>query len=215
MATADPSALHGHPMDDPYLSSASASPHSSIHEFDAIDSAHSSPVIVPTQAPYYRPGSSSGLHHPAAFLNPHASLPVMHTDDAASKETQYLRRRCFNCHTTEPPSWRRSTLNPGKIVCNKCGLYERTHLRPRPHRFDELRAGSKARKAAAAKAAPSPNGSPKAKLEGIKKEPNEGEYGFSRRRGRSMRPQFAPSFTGLTNDFSHCRFSYFGRKQWN
>ncbi|KAJ7688685.1 hypothetical protein B0H17DRAFT_897758, partial [Mycena rosella] len=63
-----------------------------------------------------------------------------HTDDAASKETQYLRRRCFNCHTTEPPSWRRSTLNPGKIVCNKCGLYERTHLRARPLRFDELRA---------------------------------------------------------------------------
>jgi GATA-binding protein len=177
IATADPTALHGHPMEDPYLSSASASPHSSIHEFESVDSAHSSPVIVPTQAPFYgRPGSSSGLpHHPAAFMNPHASLPVMHTDDAASKETQYLRRRCFNCHTTEPPSWRRSTLNPGKIVCNKCGLYERTHLRPRPHRFDELRAGSKARKAAAAaKVAPSPNGSPKAKIDGIKKEPTEG-----------------------------------------
>jgi len=106
-------------------------------------------------------------------MSAHASLPVMHTDDAASKETQYLRRRCFNCHTTEPPSWRRSTLNPGKIVCNKCGLYERTHLRPRPHRFDELRAGSKARKAAA-KVATSPNMSPKSKIEGIKKEPNDG-----------------------------------------
>lgn len=33
-------------------------------------------------------------------------------------------------------------------VCNKCGLYERTHLRARPHRFDELRASNKARKAA-------------------------------------------------------------------
>lgn len=81
------------------------------------------------------------------YISPHTGLPVQHTDDAASKETQYLRRRCFNCHTTEPPSWRRSTLNPGKIVCNKCGLYERTHLRPRPLRFDELRAGNKARKA--------------------------------------------------------------------
>lgn len=171
---ADPSALHGHSMDDHYLSSASASPHSSIHEFDSVDSAHSSPVIVPTQAPFYRSNSSGGIHphhHHASYMNPHASLPVMHTDDAASKETQYLRRRCFNCHTTEPPSWRRSTLNPGKIVCNKCGLYERTHLRPRPHRFDELRAGSKARKAAKVT---SPSGSPKAKLEGIKKEPNEG-----------------------------------------
>ncbi|KAJ7778535.1 hypothetical protein B0H16DRAFT_1230021, partial [Mycena metata] len=63
-----------------------------------------------------------------------------HTDDAASKATQYLRRQCFTCHTTEASSWRRSTLNPGKIVCNKCGLYERTHLRARPLRFDELRA---------------------------------------------------------------------------
>ncbi|KAF8524759.1 hypothetical protein JB92DRAFT_2879178 [Gautieria morchelliformis] len=163
--SADPSALHGH-LDDPYMSSNSASPHSSIHEFDA-ESAHPSPVIVPTQAPFYRPNQ-----HPATFINPHASLPVMHTDDAASKETQYLRRRCFNCHTTEPPSWRRSTLNPGKIVCNKCGLYERTHLRPRPHRFDELRAGSKARKAA--KVAASPNASPKSKHDSIKKEPHEG-----------------------------------------
>ncbi|KAF8592578.1 hypothetical protein K439DRAFT_1643677 [Ramaria rubella] len=176
--SADPSALHGHPMDDPYLSSASASPHSSIHEFES-DSSRSSPVIVPTQSPFYR--SNGPMQHAPAYLNPHAALPVMHTDDAASKETQYLRRRCFNCHTTEPPSWRRSTLNPGKIVCNKCGLYERTHLRPRPHRFDELRAGSKARKAA--KVAPSPNGSPKSKQDGIKKEPSDGDYDLAQRRG--------------------------------
>ncbi|KAG9040170.1 hypothetical protein FRB95_000099 [Tulasnella sp. JGI-2019a] len=64
--------------------------------------------------------------------------PTMYTSDAASKETLQLRRRCFNCHATKPPSWRRSTLHPGKIVCNKCGLYERTHSRPRPHRFDGL-----------------------------------------------------------------------------
>ncbi|KAJ7044882.1 hypothetical protein C8F04DRAFT_1174630 [Mycena alexandri] len=104
------------------------------------------------------------MHHPHNGMHlggghnvgyPPHGLPVQHTDDAASKETQYLRRRCYNCHTTEPPSWRRSTLNPGKIVCNKCGLYERTHLRARPLRFDELRAGNKARKGAKV------NGSPK------------------------------------------------------
>ncbi|KAJ7771040.1 hypothetical protein DFH07DRAFT_1057793 [Mycena maculata] len=110
---------------------------------------------------FYRPSHPTypypSPHHPHshhAHYAPHGAhlgfpphgLPVQHTDDAASKETQYLRRRCFNCHTTEPPSWRRSTLNPGKIVCNKCGLYERTHLRARPLRFDELRAGGKARK---------------------------------------------------------------------
>ncbi|KAJ7248453.1 hypothetical protein C8J57DRAFT_1189686 [Mycena rebaudengoi] len=103
------------------------------------------------QQQFYRPHQQM---HPMGFVggggaHPGASLPVQHTDDAASKETQYLRRRCFNCHTTEPPSWRRSTLNPGKIVCNKCGLYERTHLRARPLRFDELRAGNKARKGGA------------------------------------------------------------------
>ncbi|KAH7887458.1 hypothetical protein F5I97DRAFT_1804663 [Phlebopus sp. FC_14] len=103
------------------------------------------PLIVPSQLGF--PSHSLHPHHPS-FLPPAVpgAVPVQHTDDAASKETQYLRRRCFNCHTTEPPSWRRSTLNPGKIVCNKCGLYERTHLRPRPLRFDELRAGGKTRK---------------------------------------------------------------------
>ena len=109
------------------------------------------------------------------YLSPHANLPVQHTDDAASKETQYLRRRCFNCHTTEPPSWRRSTLNPGKIVCNKCGLYERTHLRARPLRFDELRSGSKSRKPSS-KASTSPKQS---KLSMIKKEPRD--LGLDRR----------------------------------
>jgi hypothetical protein len=115
-----------------------------------------SPVMVPTQSPttYYYPMVPTSN----SYLS-HTGIAVQHTDDAASKETQYLRRRCFNCHTTEPPSWRRSTLNPGKIVCNKCGLYERTHLRPRPLRFDELRAGNKARKHAKA---PSPK---------VKKEP--------------------------------------------
>jgi len=125
-----------------------------------------SPVMVPTQAS----STAYGAHFSMVptqpgqlptYLSPHTGLPVQHTDDAASKETQYLRRRCFNCHTTEPPSWRRSTLNPGKIVCNKCGLYERTHLRPRPLRFDELRAGNKARKHTKPQ-----SGSPK-----IKKEP--------------------------------------------
>ncbi|KAF9498723.1 hypothetical protein BDN71DRAFT_1531101 [Pleurotus eryngii] len=129
------------------------------------------------------------LPPPLSYL-PHSSMSVQHTDDAASKETQYLRRRCFNCHTTEPPSWRRSTLNPGKIVCNKCGLYERTHLRPRPLRFDELRAGNKARKNSSAAQQQAGQGvggaggrkesaSPKVKGASVKKEPRE--YGLPRR----------------------------------
>ena len=102
------------------------------------------PVILSSQS-YMHPQQNPQLPLVAGYPVPHG-IPIQHTDDAASKETQYLRRRCYNCHTTEPPSWRRSTLTPGKIVCNKCGLYERTHLRPRPLRFDELRAGNKSRK---------------------------------------------------------------------
>ncbi|KAJ7622362.1 hypothetical protein FB45DRAFT_753454, partial [Roridomyces roridus] len=57
------------------------------------------------------------------------------TDDAATKLTDNVRRRCFNCRTAETTVWRRSTLSAGKILCNKCGLYERTHLRRRPEGF--------------------------------------------------------------------------------
>lgn len=155
-----------HAMDEPFAHTV-PSPHMPYHDF-GIKTEEPTPVIVPSQTGY-RPGS--GGMHPLPCLAPHNGLLVQHTDDAASKETQYLRRRCFNCHTTEPPSWRRSTLNPGKIVCNKCGLYERTHLRPRPLRFDELRAGSKTRKAPKA-----PGSSPKAgKVPAmVKKEPREG-----------------------------------------
>ncbi|KAG6867875.1 hypothetical protein C0993_009917 [Termitomyces sp. T159_Od127] len=133
------------------------------HDAPAIKLEDAAALVVPSQSSFYNRAP------PVPYLA-HAGLHVQHTDDAASKETQYLRRRCFNCHTTEPPSWRRSTLNPGKIVCNKCGLYERTHLRPRPLRFDELRAGNKAR-TNKAKRAPSPKA--------VKKEPRE--YGLVRR----------------------------------
>ncbi|KAI0722392.1 hypothetical protein C8T65DRAFT_704890 [Cerioporus squamosus] len=156
------------------------SPHPPFHDFhhplDGIKTEDANKVIVPSQTAWSRP-PSAGMQ-PLPCLAQHAGLMVQHTDDAASKETQYLRRRCFNCHTTEPPSWRRSTLNPGKIVCNKCGLYERTHLRPRPLRFDELRAGSKTRKQ------PKVNGSPKAAKmppQMIKKEPTEMDNVMPRR----------------------------------
>ncbi|KAF8076767.1 hypothetical protein FPV67DRAFT_1605187 [Lyophyllum atratum] len=175
-------AIYGEPISegqDSFIPSMSNSPHQSYHEFadnTSIKLEDNQPLMVPSQpAGFYRPPSSSGCHPMTmSYLSPHTGLPVQHTDDAASKETQYLRRRCFNCHTTEPPSWRRSTLNPGKIVCNKCGLYERTHLRPRPLRFDELRAGNKARSNKSKGTV-----SPKAKMALVKKEPRE--FGLVRR----------------------------------
>ncbi|TFK43880.1 hypothetical protein BDQ12DRAFT_596392 [Crucibulum laeve] len=163
--TSEPGSMHGE-----FIPSLSASPHSQYSDFGdntSIKLEDNTPMMIPSQG-FYRPSSSGGCHPIGmSYLSPHTGLPVQHTDDAASKETQYLRRRCYNCHTTEPPSWRRSTLNPGKIVCNKCGLYERTHLRPRPLRFDELRAGNKARKQSKGTV------SPKVKLAAVKKEPRE------------------------------------------
>lgn len=87
-------------------------------------------VVVPTQSPYYSRPPSVASSMSSGPMAPHHIVHVVFTDDAASKETQYLRRRCHNCQQVEPPSWRRSHLVPGKIVCNRCGLYERTHLRP-------------------------------------------------------------------------------------
>ncbi|EIN04295.1 hypothetical protein PUNSTDRAFT_122882 [Punctularia strigosozonata HHB-11173 SS5] len=44
-----------------------------------------------------------------------------------------VERVCFNCDARSSAAWRRSSLTPGKSLCNKCGLYERTHMKPRPH----------------------------------------------------------------------------------
>ncbi|KAF8996466.1 hypothetical protein BDZ89DRAFT_908428, partial [Hymenopellis radicata] len=58
-----------------------------------------------------------------------------YTDDSSTKLTDRVRRRCFNCYTTDTSTWRRSTLTPGKVLCNKCGLFERTHRRQRPEQI--------------------------------------------------------------------------------
>ncbi|KDQ20521.1 hypothetical protein BOTBODRAFT_26540 [Botryobasidium botryosum FD-172 SS1] len=179
---ADPSSLESAPRFEDHFDDASQSDSApDPFEMDPVKSEYSSPLIVPSQAPYCRPSSSSSTSSAPAHMNaPNMNAAtVTHTDDASSKETQFLRRKCFNCQTTEPPSWRRSTLNPGKIVCNKCGLYERTHLRPRPHRFDELRATSKVKKPVSKLLLSSP--SPKFKTRLIKKERKLHESLHSRR----------------------------------
>ena len=170
-----------HPYDQHY--SSRQEPYPPYHDFEDPNIKLEAPpprIVQHHQSNFYRSPPSSCHQIPMPYNPPHTSLPIQHTDDAASKETQYLRRRCFNCHTTEPPSWRRSTLNPGKIVCNKCGLYERTHLRARPLRFDELRSGTKSRKLSKAGSSTT---SPKQQSM-IKKEP--GEFGLDNRRSSSV-----------------------------
>lgn len=69
---------------------------------------------------------------------------ISYTDEANSKISNRLRRRCFNCKAIETSTWRRSVLSPGKLLCNKCGLFERTHAIPRPKKFPRRRThGSK------------------------------------------------------------------------
>jgi len=64
---------------------------------------------------------------------------ISYTDEANTKISNRLRRRCFNCKATETSTWRRSVLSPGKLLCNKCGLFERTHAIPRPKKFPRRR----------------------------------------------------------------------------
>ncbi|KAH8993925.1 hypothetical protein EDB92DRAFT_1795852 [Lactarius akahatsu] len=60
---------------------------------------------------------------------------IFYTEDANVRLTQRIRRQCFNCKATETSTWRRSLLSTGKLLCNKCGLFERTHSIPRPEKF--------------------------------------------------------------------------------
>ncbi|KAJ7474980.1 hypothetical protein FB451DRAFT_1034581 [Mycena latifolia] len=39
-----------------------------------------------------------------------------HTDDAATKLSDRVRCRCFDCCTAKTSTWRRSNLRPGKVV---------------------------------------------------------------------------------------------------
>ncbi|KAJ6459301.1 hypothetical protein C8R45DRAFT_942328 [Mycena sanguinolenta] len=71
----------------------------------------------------FPPPARSSLDSGGMGLPEHASPPDMYVEQ-----------------NTWPASPQQRTLNPGKIVCNKCGLYERTHLRARPLKFDQLRA---------------------------------------------------------------------------
>lgn len=41
---------------------------------------------------------------------------IIHTDDAATKLNDRVRRKCYNCRTTDTSTWRRSSLTPGKVV---------------------------------------------------------------------------------------------------
>jgi hypothetical protein len=41
---------------------------------------------------------------------------ISYTDEANTKLSNRIRRRCYNCKATETSTWRRSVLSPGKLV---------------------------------------------------------------------------------------------------
>ncbi|WVQ77280.1 hypothetical protein IAR50_006964 [Cryptococcus sp. DSM 104548] len=62
---------------------------------------------------------------------------ITYTTEAEVKQTPTIKRECHNCTSRNPPSWRKSILSPGRILCNKCGIFERTHHRSRPPQNDD------------------------------------------------------------------------------
>jgi hypothetical protein len=50
---------------------------------------------------------------------------ISYTDEANSKISNRLRRRCFNCKAIETSTWRRSVLSPGKLVGHQGYLIKR------------------------------------------------------------------------------------------
>ncbi|KAF8172882.1 hypothetical protein BJ912DRAFT_992974 [Pholiota molesta] len=74
-------------------------------------------------------------HPVSGGSDPPASAVIASTDEPATcikrKRTAY---RCYNCGTTTASAWRRSAKTPGKVVCNRCGLIERTKFFGNPVR---------------------------------------------------------------------------------
>lgn len=67
--------------------------------------------------PSMGPGSMPPMRDNSMYgAPPQHFVPVVHTDDATTKLSDRIRRRCFNCCTTDTSTWRRSNLSPGKVV---------------------------------------------------------------------------------------------------
>ncbi|KAJ3900406.1 hypothetical protein F5879DRAFT_421948 [Lentinula edodes] len=153
---AAPQYYNSHPQ--PYYSHPPPPVHHHHHAHRGYDSHEGSYSVPNTSQPFHNMGGMGmtvgGLNgmpsgrepyglqmpsmpYPGGPIN--SNVPVVYTEDAATKLSDRVRRRCFNCCTTDTSTWRRSNLSPGKVLCNKCGLFERTHSRPRPEQFPHKR----------------------------------------------------------------------------
>ncbi|KAJ7628898.1 hypothetical protein FB45DRAFT_919480 [Roridomyces roridus] len=115
--------------------------------------------------PYPIPYASAPLHAPSPSLTTTADDPppkdaaMVRSKSPGKPKDRGHNRHCYNCKTADTVTWRRSVLAVGEIACNKCGLYERQHKRPRNLGFSE---GYKPTSAKAKKPAiPPPPAAPK------------------------------------------------------
>jgi hypothetical protein len=70
---------------------------------------------------------------------------ISYTDEANSKISNRLRRRCFNCKAIETSTWRRSVLSPGKLVGHQGYSIERRVLTLFIHSYATSAGSSSAR----------------------------------------------------------------------
>ena len=85
--------------------------------YPADPSQHGMPPQYPPSS-HYPPQVSTRSIRPT-FVASHPLPPapyIIHTDDAATKLNDRIRRKCYNCRTTDTSTWRRSSLTPGKVV---------------------------------------------------------------------------------------------------
>jgi len=78
-------------------------------------------AISPTASPATSPPSSSSSN---------SSLNSMTSFQKIDSEEYRYGMSCFNCGASETPLWRRSI--DGKMLCNACGLYLKSHNQARP-----------------------------------------------------------------------------------
>jgi hypothetical protein len=123
-----------------------------VHGYDARPRVLEHPFDLPLTQSQFVDGPSGNLDQLFPRIR---TYEVIYTDDARMKPGSGMRRQCFNCKSIETATWRRSMLSPGKLVrltsffeticlkflqlCNKCGLFERTHAVPRPKTFPRRR----------------------------------------------------------------------------
>lgn len=81
------------------------------HRYDHPYLYPSNQFSIPTMHPQHH--HRTDPYHPYPGPQP---VTIVHTDDAATKLSDRVRRRCFNCCTTDTSTWRRSNLSPGKVV---------------------------------------------------------------------------------------------------